>query len=315
MSPNSKMNQNINEITKISRRIVDIFEQLANLELNQIYQRELYKRPVTELKELLIKERALYNTIALDSEFLSLSKEIIHNNRKFQMKFGATGDALKRMIIYFVTYFRNNNSEFGFNLLNQYPEFMNLEFPSNMRNSTIVFDAFKEEMYREYLDKISDKIRNPLYQNIREKLIEKKYNSLKTDAPTNTIYAKSFSPRRGESRLSRLLRDNKTNQRHFEYFKTEYLLDFFRMYFTNDLEVDDSEIINKEIWADVIDKLTIVETMLEMLDHDSIQTVNHMFYRYYYNINTQQNIENKMISASLVNLFDKVADEKKKLKK
>lgn len=315
MSPNSEMNRNINEIAKISRRIVDIFEQLSKLELNNIHQREVYKKPITELKELLIKEKALYNSVASDIEFPMLVKEVIQNNRKFQMKFGATGSALTRMIISFVSYYRNNSSEFEYNLLNQYPEFLNLDFPSNMKNSSIVFDAFKEEMYREYLNKLNEKINHPSYQNIREKLIEKKYNSLKTDAPTNLIFTKTFSPRRGESRLSRLMRDTKINQRHFEYFKTEYILEFFRLYFQNNLGISDEAISTKDIWADAADKLIIVEMMLELLDYEALNVVNHMFYRSYYAINTQQNIENKTISAIIVNLFDRVEYSKKKLKK
>lgn len=315
MRPNYETNKNISELARVSNRIIDIFNHVEKLELDDISPKEIGLKPILELRDLLIQEKKLYDTLSQDDEFGNFIKDTVEKRTKFQMKFNVSNNSLKRIITSLVGYFKNDNKEFDFNIIGQYPEFMNLNLNSKNQNASLIYDALNEEIYREYLVKLESKIKDPSYVSIRELLISKKYNVLRSYSNTNIVFIDAFRPRKRESRLYKILRETGTTSRDFNYIKYEYIFDFFKLFFLGNLRITDTEIYDKKTWADIVDKLTIAEIMTEIIDYSNLDTIEGLFYKQVFEINIRSGvIENKVISKLVVSLFEQKSQINRKLK-
>lgn len=315
MRPNYETNKNVSELARVSNRIIDIFNHVEKLELDDISPKEIGLKPILELRDLLIQEKKLYDTLSQDDEFGNFIKDTVEKRTKFQMKFNVSNNSLKRIITSLVGYFKNDNKEFDFNIIAQYPEFMNLNLNSKNQNASLIYDALNEEIYREYLVKLESKIKDPSYVSIRELLISKKYNVLRSYSNTNIVFIDAFRPRKRESRLYKILRETGTTSRDFNYIKYEYIFDFFKLFFLGNLRITDTEIYDKKTWADIVDKLTIAEIMTEIIDYSNLDTIEGLFYKQVFEINIRSGvIENKVISKLVVSLFEQKSQINRKLK-
>lgn len=313
MSPTKETSIKINEVTKISKKIIDIFNQLEKMEIDNNYQKEVLKKMVFEIKELVEIEKQLYNEIALDEEFDLLVKESIRRQDKIERKYGISGSTQKRFITKLVSYFRSENDEFDYNLLIKYPEFINLDIPKELKYSELI-SFINEEIYTKYLKKINENIKNVKYRTIRENLIELKYKDLKTVTTTNSTFVKTFSSRRNEAKLSSVLYKYKISIRKYGDFMSDYIYDFFKMFFIENLKIEDDCLYEKKKWIEIVDKLMLAEIMIGMADYFTIDRIERTFYEMFYHIAIKNDIKNKEIAELIANLFERESYEPRKLK-
>lgn len=315
MRPNVEINKKMNEVGEISNRIIDIFNQLEKKELDNTYLRELCKKSIFELKDLILQEKKIYDIIAESIEFNQLINNMIKNPHKFRLKFGINENSLSRVLRSMIGYFKNNNQEFDYSVMTKYSEFMSLDFNDENQNLSRIIDALNEEIYFDYLEKNDNKINDTKYSTIRELLIKKKYEVLKKESSTNRIYISTFRPRKSEARLYKVLKELRINFRDLDSIKSAYIEKFFELFFLSNLKILDNEIYEKEVWASVVDKLTIAEVLIGMIDYNSLDKIEGQFYMQAFKVNIKATeINNKIISELIIGLFEQKNNTKRKLK-
>lgn len=310
--------QRIEAIVEITKKIVEKLDFLEEVEKSGSFKKNEILPLVEELKSLLSKESKYYEDIYIHDDFSDAFYDVRFGIRKFKLKYGLSEEMLDRITYSILSLPAKNTrgtyyKKFNYNILDEFPEYINLKFPEYVPNHVLVFDAIKEELFKKYFKSINMKINSKDYKNLSAKLISFKYSLLRKYPTTNKVLIETFIKRNRISRLQKLDNAEGVDLAAHNETKRQYVYKFFEKFLIDSLLIEDSSFNDEKKLFEIANKLIVAEAMFTILKSDDLEVIANIFYKYCFKFSRiKEDLNNKKIGNIVEELINKSTLEKRR---
>ncbi len=316
MNKNKSMSRKrLHNATVITKRIISIFKKLKFMENEANNDNTFFQKHIDLLEELVENEQAICEKLSREEDYQDVVRQVMDNPAQFQADYGIKGNGFSRFFRNLFIYDYNKNGESDINILNIMPEFSHLDFKATNQHYPQLFKAFSEDLFYTYIKLIDRKINQSDNQKQKKVLLDEKYKIYSVYANTNQFYLDETRNKEHkiESKAALVIDEIKLDERLYDFLVTDFAYSFCNEFFDNALSIEDRDFQKINLRREGYLKLVLLESVLSLIPHSTIENLENMFYKKYYEINYNFDYQNKKASALVVDVFEKMRKKPKVL--
>ncbi len=301
--------------TVTTKRIISVFKKLKFMENEANNDNTFFQKHIDLLAELIENEQMICEKLSREDDYQDVVHQIMDNPAQFQTDYGIKGNAFSRFFRNLFIYDYNKNGESDINILNIMPEFSHLDFKATNQNYPQLFKAFSEDLFYTYIKLIDRKIKQSDNQKQKKVLLDEKYKIFSVYANTNQFYLDEAKNKEHkiESKAALVIDEMELDERLYDFLVTDFAYSFCNEFFDNALAVEDCDFQKINLRREGYLKLVLLESVLSLIPHSTIENLENMFYKKYYEVNYNFDYQNKKASALVVDVFEKMRKKPKVL--
>lgn len=313
MKPKSEFRKRLFAMVIVTKKIISVFKKLKYIEKEGTIDTEFFKKHLELLEELIVHEKSLCEKLIKDEQYNEIVKSIINNPAQFQIGHGIKGQAFSRFFRNLLLCEYNKQNEIELNILSVIPEFSQFDFKMTNQNYPQLFKAFSEDLFHSYIKLIERNIQKQEHKKIKNELIDEKYDIFIIYANTNQFFIQNARNSNNliESKAASVLEEAGLDNRVYDFLLTDFAYNFCDDFFDNMLVIEDKGAGTNQ--KEKILRFVLLESILSLLPVNVTENLENLFYRKYYEMNTEYDYSNKNISEEVLNIFQKLKKKPKTL--